>query len=84
MTPRCEPGSTPPVPASGPWLVVGFGAPPEARRRVVEAMGPDARWAVVVHAAAWVSPSARVEPGAVVLAGCGRERRRASSGRTRS
>ena len=49
--------------------MVGFGAPPEARRRVVEAMGPDARWAVVIHPAAWVSPSARLEPGAVVLAG---------------
>ena len=56
-------------PGDGPWLVVGFGAPPEARRRVVAAMGPDARWAVVIHPAAWVSPSARVEPGAVVLAG---------------
>ena len=56
-------------PGDGPWLVVGFGAPPEARHRVVEAMGPDARWAVVIHPAAWVSPSARLEPGAVVLAG---------------
>jgi sugar O-acyltransferase (sialic acid O-acetyltransferase NeuD family) len=55
--------------ADGPWLVVGFGGPPAARRRVVEAMGADARWAVVVHPAAWVSPSARVEAGAVVLAG---------------
>ena len=57
------------MPGDGPWLVVGFGAPPEARRRVVAAMGPDARWAVVIHPAAWVSPSARLEPGAVVLAG---------------
>ena len=56
-------------PGDGPWLVLGFGGPPAARRRVVEAMGHDARWAVVVHPAAWVSPSARVEAGAVVLAG---------------
>ncbi len=56
-------------PGDGPWLVLGFGGPAAARRRTVDAMGPDARWAVIVHPAAWVSPSARLEPGAVVLAG---------------
>ena len=35
-----QPGSTPPGLGDGPWLIVGFGAPPEARRRVVAAHGP--------------------------------------------
>lgn len=31
-------------------------------------LGPEARWATVVHATAWVAPSAELEPGVVVLA----------------
>ena len=52
-----------------PALVLGFGGPPDARRRAAEAMGGEASWATIVHPAAWVSPSARLEPGSVVLAG---------------
>jgi acetyltransferase EpsM len=51
-----------------PWLVLGFGAPVEVRRRVVARFGDEARWATVVHPTAWVSPSAVLGPGVVVLA----------------
>jgi sugar O-acyltransferase (sialic acid O-acetyltransferase NeuD family) len=49
-------------------LVLGIGGPVAARRAAVEAFGT-ATWAVIVHAAAWVSPSATLGDGAVVLAG---------------
>jgi acetyltransferase EpsM len=52
-----------------PWLVLGFGGPAAARRRAVSAFGNAARWAAIVHPAAWVSPGARVGEGAVVMAG---------------
>ena len=52
-----------------PLLVLGFGGPVAARRRVVTAFGPGATWASVVHPSAWVSPSATIAAGAVVLAG---------------
>ena len=57
------------APEARPWLVLGFGGHPDGRRRAVAAYGTAARWASVVHPAAWVSPGARVEDGAVVLAG---------------
>ncbi len=54
-----------------PWCVLGFvgsdGA--QARRRAVERLGPAARWATVVHDRAWVSPSAELGEGSVILAG---------------
>jgi acetyltransferase EpsM len=52
-----------------PWLVLGFGGPPDARRLAVSAFGEIATWATIVHPTAWISPSARIAPGAVVLAG---------------
>jgi UDP-perosamine 4-acetyltransferase len=55
--------------ADRPALVLGFGGPPDARRRAIDAFGSDARWATVIHSTAWASPSAVVEAGAVVLAG---------------
>ncbi|HYO44872.1 MAG TPA: hypothetical protein VES19_16865 [Candidatus Limnocylindrales bacterium] len=54
--------------ADRPSLVLGFGGPVAARRRVAAAFGAGATWATVVHPAAWVSPSATLGPGAVVLA----------------
>jgi acetyltransferase EpsM len=60
-------------PADRPWLVLGFGrgetsAGLAARAGVAERFGGAARWATVVHAAAWVSPSASLAEGVVVLA----------------
>jgi acetyltransferase EpsM len=52
-----------------PWLILGFGVDLEARREAVDRLPRTAHWAVVIHPAAWVSPSARLEPGTVVLAG---------------
>jgi len=52
-----------------PWLVLGFGGPPDARRHAVATFGEAGRWATVVHPTAWVSPSAVLEQGCVVLAG---------------
>jgi acetyltransferase EpsM len=54
--------------ADRPSLVLGFGGPAAARRRVVTAFGAGAAWATVVHPAAWVSPSATLGAGTVVLA----------------
>ena len=61
-------------PDERPWLVlaVGGAGDPGVRRRVsaaVETLDPAARWAVVVHAAAWLSPTASLGDGTVVLAG---------------
>ena len=55
-----------PGPDERPWLVLGFGGgetrrPRGARRG--DGARPEARWATVVHATAWVSPSATLEPG---------------------
>jgi acetyltransferase EpsM len=60
-------------PNDRPWLVLGFGGGETAgglaaRAAAAERFGQTARWATVVHATAWVSPTATVEPGAVVLA----------------
>ena len=61
------------APADRPWLVLGFGAGETpgalAARAATTQRFAGARWATIVHARAWVSPSARVEEGAVVLAG---------------
>jgi sugar O-acyltransferase (sialic acid O-acetyltransferase NeuD family) len=56
-------------PTDRPWLVLGFGGPPDARRRATAAFGVGARWATITHPAAWVSPSATLGQGTVVLAG---------------
>jgi sugar O-acyltransferase (sialic acid O-acetyltransferase NeuD family) len=62
------------LPADGrPWLVIGFGgdaggAGMAARADTADRFGSDARWATIVHATAWVSPGATIEPGAVILA----------------
>ncbi len=50
------------------WLVLGFGVSAEARRRATT-RSAEAAWATVVHAAAWVSPTASLGAGTVVLAG---------------
>jgi sugar O-acyltransferase (sialic acid O-acetyltransferase NeuD family) len=53
-----------------PWLVVGVGGiDPEPRRRLAERFGRLASWATVVHAAAWISPTAELGNGTVALAG---------------
>jgi len=52
--------------------VLGFAAPDAAARRVeaVRRLTPLlSGWAIVVHASAWVSPTARVGEGAVIMAG---------------
>ncbi len=54
---------------SRPWRVLGIGASSDARRRATERAPDRASWATVVHATAWVSPSASLGPGTVVLAG---------------
>ncbi len=56
-----------------PWLVLGFGGGEAsdrlaARTATTDRFGPQARWATVVHATAWISPTATLDPGAVVLA----------------
>jgi len=59
----------------GPWVVLGLGGAgtPGLRRRLVERFDARAaispRWATIVHSSAWVSPTARLGPGTVVLAG---------------
>ena len=54
--------------ANDAWLVIGFGVTLEARRAAVERLGTGTRWATVVHPEAWVSPTATLEPGVVVIA----------------
>ena len=61
------------APDEQPWLILGFGGGSNAegladRLRTVDRYGPTARWATVVHAAAWVSPSATVAPGVAIMA----------------
>ena len=61
------------APSDRPWLVLGFGggetaAGLAARAATTKRFGPDARWATVVHATAWISPTATIRDGAVVLA----------------
>jgi acetyltransferase EpsM len=58
------------LPAARPALVIAFGGPAAtASRRRAADQYLDARWATVIHPTAWVSPSARLDPGVVVLAG---------------
>jgi acetyltransferase EpsM len=55
-----------------PWLVLGLGAVgiSRLRERIVARYAAHApQWASLVHAAAWVSPTAVLEPGTVVMAG---------------
>ena len=59
-------------PAERPALVLGFGGPASARQATVAAAtaaGPTVAWAVIIHPAASVSPSATIGEGAVILAG---------------
>ena len=56
-------------PDARPALVLGFGADAAARRRAVDRFDRSTTWATVVHARAWVSPTAQIEGGTVVLAG---------------
>jgi acetyltransferase EpsM len=58
------------APERRPWLILGFGADQVARAETVRRLaGHGARWGTVVHRAAWVSPTAELAEGAVVLAG---------------
>ena len=50
-------------------LVVGFGATAGARRIAVDRFAVDTKWAAIVHASAWISPTAVLGEGTVVLAG---------------
>ena len=50
-------------------LGVGGGTSPGDRATIVARLGNDALWAIVVHAAGIVSPSATLGEGAVVMAG---------------
>jgi acetyltransferase EpsM len=55
-----------------PWLVLGFAgvrADDGRRGAAVERLGPEGRWATVIHETAWVAPSATLGAGTVVLAG---------------
>lgn len=61
------------APDDRPWLVLGFGGGETpgglaTRAAATERFGGAARWATVIHATAWISPSATLEPGAVILA----------------
>jgi sugar O-acyltransferase (sialic acid O-acetyltransferase NeuD family) len=55
--------------ASSGDFILGVGASIDARRRATERAPDRASWATVVHATAWVSPTASLGPGTVVLAG---------------
>ncbi len=54
------------------WSVLGVGATrsSDRRRQIIKSFdGSPVRWASIVHARAWVSPTATIRPGAVVFAG---------------
>jgi len=55
--------------ALGVIAVGGMGQPGLRKRLALQHAGTVRGFASVVHAAAWVSPSARLEPGVVVMAG---------------
>jgi sugar O-acyltransferase (sialic acid O-acetyltransferase NeuD family) len=56
------------APGDAPSLVLGIGGP-AVRREQAAARFAGASWATIVHASAWVSPSATLEEGSVVLGG---------------
>ena len=54
------------------WAVLGIGGlgSSNVRRRIVEVFaGSMLNWASIAHSAAWISPTATIDEGAVVLAG---------------
>jgi acetyltransferase EpsM len=56
----------------GAWGVIGIAGLGSlvARRRIVERLSPALEgWATIIHPRAWVSPTAGVEHGAVIMAG---------------
>jgi acetyltransferase EpsM len=60
-------------PEEQPWLILGFGGSDHRdglalRLQTVAGYADATRWATVLHATAWASPTATIEPGAVVLA----------------
>lgn len=60
------------APDERPWLIIGFGggaADAVRRAAAVTRFGQGSRWATLVHATAWVAPSATLGEGTVVLAG---------------
>ena len=57
-------------PDAGLVLGLGLSGRDGQRRQLVERLAaPDARWATVIHHAAWISPTADIGAGTVVLAG---------------
>lgn len=61
------------APDDRPWLVLGFGggetAGALAARTATTERFTGMRWATIVHATAWISPTATLDHGVVVLAG---------------
>lgn len=56
----------------GAWGIIGIAALGSlaARRKIVERVSPALQgWATIIHPRAWVSSTAAVEPGAVIMAG---------------
>jgi acetyltransferase EpsM len=57
---------------TGPWFILGVGGvgPSSTRRDIVgRYLAINGRWANIIHAAAHVSPSAKIGKGVLVLAG---------------
>lgn len=52
-----------------PWLILGFGGPPHRRGSAAATFGSGARWATIVHPAAWIASRVVVGPGTVIMAG---------------